>query len=89
MTETERDNYRNQSKAENRTQSCFRGKTTTLCRTDSKSEREYVVFSTDFNFLNFVFAKTENEIELETYCLHFPICKNETNIADMEKLTNR
>lgn len=60
-----------------------------FCKIDLKSEWEYVVFLIDFNFLNFVFVKIENEIELEIYCLYFLICKNEIDIVDMEKLINR
>lgn len=39
--DTEVCNFRNQFEAENKTHACFRGKTTTLCKTVSKSEREY------------------------------------------------
>lgn len=69
--------YRAFSETQDKTQSCFRAKTTTLCKTASKREREHYILK--FKLLKFRFCDIENEIELETSRLHFPTCNHETD----------
>lgn len=86
-TDTEGDNLRNQSKPENKTQSCFRAKTTTLCKTASKREREHYILK--FKLSKFRFCDIENEIELETSRFHFPNCNHETDTEYGKTLTSK